>query len=176
MSRVPRDTAAGIFHAYVHCVYSAPALYRDDLDRMNALRHLASAAGKPGFDCLAYCLMGTHYHLLVEVEDDVLPRVMHALNLGYARDFNRRYRLKGHLQAAQYGARRIMTAGSLLARFRYVARNPVRAGLCRVPEDWPWSSFAGTAGLAEPSSFVADRRILELVDDRSDLRTLVRDT
>jgi hypothetical protein len=62
-----------------------------------------------------------------------------------------------------------------LSRFRYVARNPVRAGLCRQSEEWPWSSFAGTAGLAEPSSFVADGRILELIDDPSDLRTLVRD-
>lgn len=176
MPPVPRDTAAGVFHVFTHCVYSAPALYRDDLDRLNALRHLAYVSTKPGFDCLAYCLMGTHYHLIVEVEDDVLPKIMHSLNLGYSRDFNRRYKLKGHVQAKPYGARRIHTDGSLLTRFRYVVRNPVRAGLCRTPEEWPWSSFAGTVGLAEPSTFVADGRILGLVDDPSDLRALVRDS
>ena len=176
MPPVPRDTAAGIFHVYTHCVYSAAALYRDDLDRVGALRHLARVGGKPGFDCLAYCLMGTHYHLLVEVEDDVLPKAMHSLNLGYSRDFNRRHKLKGHVQAAPYGARRISSEGSLLARFRYVVRNPVRAGLCLSPEDWRWSSFAGTSGSADAATFVADRRILELVDDPSDLRMLVKDT
>lgn len=176
MPPVPRDTAAGIFHVYTHCVYAAPSLYRDDVDRLNALRHLAAVTGKPGFDCLAYCLMGTHYHLLVEVEDDVLPKTMHALNLGYARDFNRRYGLKGHVQARPYGSRRIRSAGSLLTRFRYVARNPVRAGLCASPERWQWSSFAGTAGIGERSSFVADDRILDLVDAPGDLLGLVRDT
>lgn len=176
MGNALRDTAAGIFHVYTHCVYSASALYRDDIDRLNALRHLGRVSAKPGFDCLAYVLMGTHYHLLAAVAEGVLPKAMHSFNLGYARDFNRRHGLKGHVQSEPYGARRVLSNSSLLARFRYVARNPVRAGLCRSPEEWPWSSFAGTAGLGERSTFVADELILGLVDEPADLRALVRDS
>src|SRR4051794_19209899 len=120
MARRPRDKNAGIFHVYTHCVYGVPAYFRDDLDRVDFLRKLAQVTAKTAWTCVAYCLMGTHYHLIVEVEDGLLPTAMHRLNLGYARDFNRRHGLKGHVQFAPYGARRIASDVSLARRFRYV--------------------------------------------------------
>src|SRR5581483_6380095 len=80
--RVPRkhrDVSAGLFHVYTHCVWAAPALYRDDADRLTFLRELASATAKFEWTCVAYCLMRTHYHLILAVLDGVLPRGMHAL-------------------------------------------------------------------------------------------------
>jgi REP-associated tyrosine transposase len=43
----------------------------------------------------------------------------------------------------------------LLEAARYIVLNPVRAGLCGRPEEWPWSSFLATAGLARLPSFLA---------------------
>lgn len=176
MPRKPRDKAAGIFHVYTHCVYASTRHYRDDLDRLTFLRRLALVTERTRWKCMAFCLMGTHYHLIVGVDDGLLPAAMHALNLGYAKDFNRRYGLKGHVQFAPYGAGRVSSDVSLASRFRYVARNPVRAGLCEAPEDWPWSSYAGTIGAAEPSTFVDDSSILALYDDIAELRAQVRDS
>jgi len=98
--------------------------------------------------------MTTHYHLIVEVEAGVLPRAMHALNLSYSRNFNRRHALRGHVQFRRYGSRRIVDDADLLNVFKYVARNPVEAGLAKAPGEWPWSSYAGTIGLTDPHSFV----------------------
>lgn len=39
--------------------------------------------------------------------------------------------------------------------YAYIARNPVRAGLVRAPEDWPWSSYRATAGLIATPPFLA---------------------
>jgi REP-associated tyrosine transposase len=175
VAKAPRDKKAGIFHVYTHCVYAAPALYRDDIDRIEFLRHLARVTGRHAWRCIAFCLMGTHYHLIVEVEDDVLPVAMHSLNLGYARGFNKRHRLKGHVLFEPYGAGRIRSDASLVARFRYVARNPVRAGLCKSAADWPWSSYPGTVGLTEPFSFVDAEPIVRLFADLSELRVDVED-
>lgn len=154
MPYVPRDVSAGTFHIYTHCVWAARELYRDDVDRLEFLRHLSRATARERWKCIAYCLMTSHYHLIVEVDDGVLPRAMHALNLAYAAQFNRRHGLRGHVQFRRYGARRLVDGLDVLNAFAYVVRNPVEAALCQGPADWPWSSYAGTVGLGEPTSFV----------------------
>jgi len=60
----------------------------------------------------------------------------------------------------------------LLALSRYVVMNTVRAGLVERPEQWPWSSYAATAGLAPPPSFLAISSTLQLFGsgDYQDLR------
>lgn len=160
-----RDTAAGTFHVYTHCVWASPALYRDRIDRLEFLRFLARTTAKSGWGCEAYCLMSSHYHLIVTVDDGVLPRAMHSLNLAYARHHNRRHGLRGHVQFRRYGATRIHDASGLRKAFKYVARNPVEAGLCASASDWPWSSYRGSIGLGERADFVDDRRVLECFRD-----------
>ncbi len=165
MPRSHRDMGAGIFHVYTHCVWAAPALFRDDTDRVGFLRELARATARIEWICMAYCLMRTHYHLILSVEDGVLPRGMHALNFRYACAFNQRHDSRGHVQAARYGSRRIEDDDALMYAFRYVARNPVEAGLCADPADWPWSSYAATIGKAEPMPFVDPSRIINCFGD-----------
>lgn len=166
MARVCRDTIAGQFHVYTHCVWGVPAYFRDDIDRLNFLRGLARVTRRSAWRCIAYCLMTSHYHLIVDVADGVLPTAMHSLNLGYSLTFNRRHGLKGHAQHAQYGAGRIGGAGDLLDRFAYVVNNPVTAGLCGSPEEWSWSSYAGTIDLRELDTFVDPAPLLACFDWR----------
>ena len=180
MPHQPRDTAAGRFHVFTHCVWAATALFRDEIDRLNFLRHLGRVSAKARWKCIAFCLMTTHYHLIVDVDDDVLPIAMHALNLGYARDFNRRHALRGHVQFRRYGSKRIKTGIQLLDTFAYVVRNPVEAKLCATPGEWPWSSYPGTIGLCKAHSFVDSDPILEHfawpdVDPRAALRRRVEE-
>jgi hypothetical protein len=85
---------------------------------------------------------------------------MQALNHGYAWDFNRRHGSRGHVQSRRYGSRRVDDSGSLLVAYAYAMNNPVEAGLCSKASSWGWSSFRGTLGLAESSSFVDDGPVL----------------
>jgi len=122
--------------------------------------------------------MKTHYHLILGVGDGALPRGMHRLNLAYALHHNRRYGLRGRVQFARYGARRLHDEAELVHAFSYVANNPVRAELCRSPADWPWSSYAGTVGAAGLASFVESRELRHVfagcgIDPRAALRTFV---
>lgn len=160
MPRQPRDKAAGVFHVFTHCVWAAPGHFRDDIDRLNFLALLARLQYQPEWTCIAFCLMTSHYHLIVEVGDGTLPVAMHRLNLGYVRGFNRRHSLRGRGQSHPYGSRRIRDDGDLLATFAYVAMNPVDVGLARAPSEWPWSSYAGTVGLRKQHSFVDDAWLL----------------
>ena len=150
------DVSAGIFHVYAHCVWAAPALYRDDLDRLEFLRRLAEVTAKTKWRCIGFCLMRTHYHVVVEVADGVLPIAMQTLNHGYACTFNRRHGLRGHVQSRRYGSRRLVDTDELLGAYAYVMNNPVEAGLCARASLWSWSSFSGTIGRTERSTFVDD--------------------
>lgn len=159
MARKGRETAGGLFHITCHSVWSSD-LFRDDVDRMDLLAELATTIADWNWTCLSYCLMTSHLHLIVEVGEGTLAAAMQRLNTRYARRFNARHGLRGHVFGSRYGSNPIRDEEHLLAAVRYVARNPVEAGLCTSPGDWPWSSYAGTVGLAEPSSFVDADRIL----------------
>jgi putative transposase len=183
-ARVPRshrDKSAGVFHVYTHGVWAADELYRDDVDRSAFLRELVRAGVKVEWDCLAFCLMDTHYHLLLEVDDGALPRGMHSLNFRYAMQFNHRYAMRGHVMGARYDSVRMEDDEHLRNAFKYVVLNPVEAGLVQSPADWPWSTYAGTVGLAAPHTFVADDRVLSALNTTSArathaLRTFVEDS
>jgi REP-associated tyrosine transposase len=158
MPRPPRDTAAGLFHITTHAIRDTD-LFRDELDRRRFIDELSTAGSAPGWICIAYCLMRTHYHLLVEVDDGILPRVMQPLNFKYALWFNTRHRLRGHVMERRYYAGRIKDEAHLLASYRYVARNPVVGGLCDEPQDWPWGSYAALVShsptFTDPTSVLA---------------------
>jgi hypothetical protein len=74
MPRPPRDLAPGLFHVYTHSVWAADALFRDDDDRLTFVRELARTTARTGWRCLSFCLMGTHYHLIVDVDTGVLAK------------------------------------------------------------------------------------------------------
>jgi REP element-mobilizing transposase RayT len=129
-------------------------IFLDYRDRVAFLLKLATVVNRHGWRCHAYCLMGNHHHLLVETREANLGEGMRLLNGDHARAFNRRHRRNGHLFGERFHAELIERESHLLETARYVVLNPVRAGLCRLPWEWPWSSFVATAGGNRPPPFL----------------------
>src|SRR5262245_13092615 len=77
-------------------------IFLTDLDRVEFLRGLDITMLRYSWTLLAYCLMGTHYHLVLDVEGKTLPEAMRWLNGVYARRFNRRHERRGHLLGGRY--------------------------------------------------------------------------
>jgi len=100
------------------------------------MRH---AAHEHRWECLAYCVLGTHYHLVLETRRESLSSGLHRLNWLYAMYFNARHGLFGHVFADRFSARVIESEEYLFDACAYVLLNPVKAGLCERPGDWPWS-------------------------------------
>lgn len=172
MARRPRELVpGGWFHVTVNAVHAQQAFLADH-DREQFLARLAGTVDARGWQCHGYCLMGTHVHLLLETADGSLADGMQRLNGGYAQWFNRRYGRRGHLFGARYHAEVIRRHEHLLEVLRYVALNPVRAGVCSHPADWPWSSYRATAGLAPRPAFlsVAVLRLFAELPDRARAR------
>jgi REP element-mobilizing transposase RayT len=129
-------------------------------DRMLWLRRLVVVLERHGWTCVLMCQMTTHVHLILDVPDDSLPRGMHALNHVYSRDFNADHGRRGCLLRARYWSKPIRSGEQLLTTYRYVARNPVRAGECARCEDWRYSSVATSCGLADDYPFVDAKAVL----------------
>jgi len=150
-------------------------MFRDNLDRADFCRRLARTIRRFDWTCHAFCLMPTHYHLLLDVPANHLQAGMHRLNGQYAQNFNRQHRRSGHLHGDRYHAEPVLTDGHMLYASRYIARNPVEAGMCASPADWLWSSYRGTAGLDGQFAFVDDSRIREYFGgDTEDALRLLR--
>lgn len=124
-------------------------------DREDFLRVLAKVVELCDWRCKSYCLMGTHYHLIVQTPKPNLSVGMQFLNGRYAQRFNVRHARRGHLFGERFHSVLIETDSHLFAALRYVARNPVVAGLCEQPADWRWSSFRSLVGL-EPALRLLD--------------------
>ena len=97
---------------------------------------------------------------------------MRRLNGVYGQWWTRRHDRVGHVFQGRFKDQIVDREGYLLTLSRYVVMNPVRAGLVEKPEEWRWSSYRATAGLAEPPSFLAATSTLRLFgdDDENALR------
>jgi hypothetical protein len=84
--------------------------------------------------------MDNHVHLLIQTREPNLGEGMRRLHSSYAQCFNSRHGSTGHLFQGRYGSVGIETDEHLWTVVAYIAMNPVEAGLCHQPDDWPWSS------------------------------------
>jgi REP element-mobilizing transposase RayT len=141
---------SGIYHV-ISRGNNRGRLFWDELDHEVFLRRLDRVAQKYEWIGLAYCLMTTHYHLVVQLPEDGLSVGMQELNGEYARRTNYRHHRVGHLFQNRFYSDLITSERHLFGAIRYVALNPVKAGMCPAPENWPWSSYRASAGLEFPS-------------------------
>lgn len=123
-------------------------IFQDDTDRQALLRIVAQALERFDAAAFAYCLMGNHYHLVVQTRGANLSRLMRHVNGVYTQYFNRRHDQTGHLFQGRFKAVLVDEEAYFLAVCRYVERNPVRAGLVAHAQDWAWSSYRAHTGLA----------------------------
>ena len=91
----------------------------------------------------AYCLMPTHYHLLVQTPDANLARCMRHLNGVYTQRYNVRNKCDGTLFRGRYKSILVDADSYLLELVRYIHRNPLRAGLVSKLDQYAWSSHPG---------------------------------
>jgi len=160
MPRPPRDRSPGTHHVTVGATADEP-YFRDEVDRLNWIRRFVVVLDRFSWKCEIFCQLTTHVHCLLDVPDASLPLGMHQLNAAYALVFNDRHLRRGTLQRARYWSSVKEDSDALLAAYRYIARNPVEAGLTNDPANWRWSSFATSCGIRDAYPFVDASRVIE---------------
>jgi REP element-mobilizing transposase RayT len=146
MARKPRVHFPGALYHVIVRGNQGQTTFRDGEDYRLYLKFLREY--KKYFDFLlhAYVLMPTHVHLLVEMGDKNLSKVMHRLQFRYTRNFNLKYKTWGHLFQGRYKAILCDRDTYFLELSAYIHLNPVRAGLAKNPANYPWSSYPSYLG------------------------------
>ena len=175
MPRVPRfQDGDAVYHICTRAARDG-LLYEDDVDFQLFLLHVGRVVTHLRWICRAYCLMSNHYHLLVETPEPNLAAGMHRINGQYALTYNRRHGGRGHVFQSRYRSALVQSESHFLEVHRYIALNPVRAGLCRRPEEWPWSSYGAMfGGFAPPPFFAAEHALAGFDDGPGDPRLALR--
>jgi REP element-mobilizing transposase RayT len=122
-------------------------IFRDDHDRQRLAQLVARSLARYRGEIHAFCWMPNHLHLLVQVREAPVHRIVHYFATLYARYFNLRYELVGHLFQGRYKSRYVDSDGYFLQLLRYIHQNPVEAGMAGHVADYPWSSMRAYLGL-----------------------------
>ena len=139
MARKPRiEIAGGLYHV-ISRGNNRRKIFRSHDDYLKFTGLLQQQKSKLPFYLYAYCLMPNHVHLLIEMQDDPLSRIMQILLTSYSQYYNRRYRKIGHLFQGRYKSILCQTDRYLGELVRYIHLNPVRARIVKRPEDFEYS-------------------------------------
>ncbi len=162
MARIARAVAPGIPHHVAQRGNRRQQTFFNDEDYRAYLDLMSEWCTKYNVQTWAYCLMPNHIHLIV------VPETKAGLNLAigeahrrYTRRINFREGWRGHLWQGRFSSF-ILDQRYLLACTRYVELNPVRAGMVKIPGDWPWSS-AGPHIKRKDDVLVRTKPLLKMV-------------
>jgi len=146
MSRKPRLHVDGGFYHVILRGNHRDRIFFKPTDRDRFAELVAENVERFRMRVHAYCWMSNHVHLLMQVADIPLGRVMMRIAGGYAREMQRMRSITGHFFERRYRAILVDADSYLLELIRYIHLNPVRAGMVHAPEDYPWSGHGAYLG------------------------------
>ncbi|ACM19400.1 transposase, Y1_Tnp domain-containing [Geotalea daltonii FRC-32] len=146
MARKPRIHYPGaVYHVILRGNAGEPLFFKDR-DRFRFYLHMQEVIERFRCRIHGFCCMTNHVHLILQVEEIPLSRIMQSLSLKYTRWINYTRRRTGHLFQGRYKAIMLDADAYLLELVRYVHLNPVRAGMTECPEGYRWSGHNAYLG------------------------------
>ena len=155
MARRPRNYLPGYTYHIVQRGVNKMATFFEPGDYYYYLKQLQQFAEQYHLSIHAFCLMSNHTHLLVTpTEADSISLTMQVVGSTYAQFINKKYKRTGSLWEGRHKPSLIDTEQYLLACYRYVEMNPVKAGIVQHPGQYQWSSYLnnalGRTGMVKP--------------------------
>jgi putative transposase len=154
MPRRRRIELAGAIHHVTARTPSGRLLFYDDDDHQRYLQLLAREVHERDWRVLTFCQLSNHLHVLLETPTPDLGAGFKRVHEQFARHINRRHSQAGHVFGARFYSGIVQTDRHALGCLRYIARNPIEAGICGQARDWPWSAHRALAGLDDAPSFL----------------------
>ena len=165
MVRVSRLVVPGYPHHVAQRGVRSIPIFSSDKDRSAYADIMAEQLHRFGVEVLVWCLMTNHTHLVAVPKDQAaLARAIGEVHRRYTRMKNFADGVRGYLFQGRFGSC-VLDETHLLAAARYVELNPVKAGMVRSAEEYPWSSARFDLGLVANDVLVKDKQLLGLVEN-----------
>ncbi|CAB1067350.1 hypothetical protein D1AOALGA4SA_20 [Olavius algarvensis Delta 1 endosymbiont] len=143
MSRPLRIDYPNAWHHVMNRVRRGTDLYADKADYQLFVDLLKETADLFKVNVAAYCLMPTHYHMMLQTPDANLSRCMRHLSGVYTQKYNMSHGCDGTLFRGRYKSILVDADSYVLQLVRYIHRNPLEAGLVKRLDRYAWSSHKG---------------------------------
>jgi REP-associated tyrosine transposase len=176
MPRCARTILPGVAVHVIQRGNNRGVCFFGDGDRLAYLRYLHQFTVEAGCSVHAYCLMTNHVHLLLTPSaPNGCAILMKSLNQHYVQHVNRVHGRTGNLWQGRYRSCLAESERYVLACYRYIELNPVRAGMVVRPGEYLWSSFRSNAQGRPNSLLVPHPAFLALGEDQAGCRRAYRD-
>ncbi len=140
-----RAAAGGYVYHVLNRAVGRAKLFTKAGDYAAFVKVLKEAHDEVPLRVLAYCLMPTHWHLVVwPQEDGELSRYLHWLTMTHTQRWHAQHHTvgTGPLYQGRFKSFAVQEDEHLWTVWRYVERNALRAGLVERAEQWQWCSLA----------------------------------
>jgi len=150
MARKQREVSnSGIYHVMLRGVnkqriFENPSDYAAMYRILRYVREIDTKqqnSAQPNYFLYAYCLMDNHVHLLIQPNSVEIGQLMKRIMTAYAQYFNNKYERIGHLFQDRFKSEAVEDDKYFFTLLRYIHNNPVKAGRCQVPKQYPYSSI-----------------------------------
>lgn len=116
--------------------------YRKFLDVVKDCKEISE------FELYAYCLMGNHIHMLIKEKKEPIEQIVKRIGSRFVYWYNVKYSRKGHLFQDRYKSEPVEEQVYFDTVLVYIHRNPIKAGICKKPGDYEFSSYNEYVGNA----------------------------
>ena len=141
MARQARKKSnSGIYHIILRGI-NRQQIFEDGEDYSKFLRILEECKAISKFEIFAYCLMNNHIHLLLKEVKEPIEQVMKRITTRFVYWYNIKYQRSGHLFQDRFKSEPVESDEYFLTVIRYIHQNPIKAGICKNPHDYTFSSY-----------------------------------
>jgi putative transposase len=140
MGRKPRIFYNGALYHIIQRGNNKDYIYKDNSDKTMFFNLLLLAKEKCGFEVLYYVLMDNHYHMILESGDIPISKALQLLNTSYSKYFNKKYNRSGGIYEGRYASLLITSQRYYYQLLKYMAFNPVEAGIVKNAKDYKWGA------------------------------------
>ena len=136
-----QESNSGIYHVILRGI-NRQRIFEDEEDYACFLDILNDCRTVSGFELYAYCLMSNHIHLLLRAGKESPGMIFRRIGAKFVYWYNTKYDRTGHLFQDRFRSEVVENDEYFLTVMRYIHQNPVKAGICSEPQEYPYSSFA----------------------------------
>lgn len=140
MGRHARFDEPGAWHHVMNRGIAKRTLFENELDIRTFLSRLALTVRAGKLEVHAYCVLTTHFHLLLRSPDEQLSEALQFIQNSYSRWFNRSRKRDGPLYRGRFRSKRVDSEEYRLHLVSYIDDNAVQAGLAETPAAYPHAS------------------------------------
>jgi len=151
MPRKPRVEIAGYYHVIKRGVEQRVVFEeKEDCEKFEEL--LCTYEPNYGVTIHNYCLMNNHYHLLIEITENILSKFMRQINMNYAIYFNKTTKRLGHLWQGRFKSWFVTDEAYLYTLILYIEQNPVKAKIVKAyKKGYSQHIIAKVLGVSQPA-------------------------